>query len=68
MKLFTIQEAADFMGVSRRHVQTLVDEAQDNPKIARWREKRDFVDLTPAGSARRTIRIIPEALGLPVTQ
>jgi hypothetical protein len=64
--LLTIQQAADRLGVSRRHVQLLIDEAQTCPKIARWREKRDFVDLSPAGSKLRTIRIIPEALGLPL--
>jgi hypothetical protein len=64
--LLTIQQAADAMGVSRRHVERLIDEAQACPKIAKWREKRDFVDLSPAGSKLRTIRIIPEALGLPL--
>ena len=64
--LLTIQQAADALGVSRRHVQNLIEEAQTTPRIARWKEKRDFVDLTPAGSIRRTIRILPQALGLPV--
>ena len=65
--LLTIQQAADRMGVSRSHVQRLVDEAQTCPKLARWREKRDFIDLSLAGSKLRIIRIIPQALGLPLT-
>ena len=64
--LLTIQQAADAMGVSRRHVQNLVDEGLTQPRIARWKEKRDFVDLSPATSARRTIRIIPQAVGIPL--
>ena len=44
--LLTINQAADLMGVSRRHVERLIDEAQTCPKIAKWREKRDFVDLS----------------------
>ena len=66
--LLTIQQAADRMGVSRSHVQRLVDEAQTCPKTARWREKRDFIDLSLAGSKLRIIRIIPRALGLPLTE
>ena len=64
-KLLTIKQAADLMGVSRRHVDRLIDEAQTCPKIAKWREKRDFVDLSLAGSAHRCIRVCPDALGLP---
>jgi hypothetical protein len=64
--LLTIQQAADLMGVSYDHVSRLVDEAQTCPKISKWREKRDFIDLSLAGSKFRTIRIIPEALGLPL--
>ena len=66
--LLTIQQAADLMGVSRKHVDRLIDEAQTCPKVAKWREKRDFVDLSLAGSAYRCIRIMPEALGLPIAQ
>ena len=55
--LLTIQQAADLMGVSRRHVDRLIDEAQTCPKIAKWREKRDFVDLSLAGSSHRCIRV-----------
>ena len=62
--LLTIQQAADAMGVSKRTIERLVDEAQSCPKAARWREKRDFVVLSPASSTRRTVRIFPEALGI----
>ncbi len=63
--LLTIQQAADLMGVSRRHVDRLIDEAQTCPKVAKWREKRDFVDLSLAGSSHRCIRVCPDALGIP---
>ena len=64
--LLTIQQAADAMGVSRRHVDRLIDEAQTCPKIAKWRERRDFVDLSIAGSKHRCIRVRPDALGIPL--
>ena len=64
--LLTIQQAADLMGVSRRHVYRLIDEAQTCPKIAKWREKRDFVDLSIASSKHRCIRVRPDALGIPL--
>ena len=64
--LLTIQQAADAMGVSRRHVERLIDEAQACPKIAKWREKRDFVDLSIASSKHRCIRVRPDALGIPL--
>ena len=67
-KLLTPQEAADAMGVSRKHIDRLIDEAQTCPRVAKWREKRDFVDLSLAGSKHRCIRILPEALGLPLSQ
>ena len=54
------------MGVSRRHVQNLIEEAETQPRTARWREKRDFVNLSPGYSPRKTIRIIPHALGIPL--
>lgn len=64
--LLTIQQAADRMGVSYHHVVRLVDEAQSCPRLAKWREKRDFVDISIVGSKKRTIRISPAALGLPL--
>jgi len=62
-KFLTMKEAAATFGVSVRHIINLIDEAQTTPRTARWKEKRDFIDLTPAGSARRTIRILPQAFG-----
>jgi len=66
--LLTPQQAADLMGVSKRTIERLVDEAQTCPRVARWREKRDFVVLSPASSVRRKVRIFPDALGLPISQ
>ena len=66
--LLTPQQAADAMGVSKYVVEKLINDAQTCPKTAKWREKRDFIDLTPAGNVRRIIRIMPEALGLSVSQ
>ena len=60
--LLTIQQAADALGVSRRHVQRLVDEAQVSPKTAKWKERRDFLDLSISTSKQKTIRIMPSAL------
>ena len=64
--LLTIQQAADRMGVSYHHVVRLVDDAQACPRTAKWREKRDFVDISLASAKKRTIRINPAALGLPL--
>ena len=66
--LLTPQQAADAMGVSKYVVERLINDAQTCPRTAKWREKRDFIDLTPAGNVRRIIRIMPQALGLPVSQ
>ena len=66
--LLTVQQAAYLMGVSRRHVDRLIGEAQKCPQVAKWREGRDFVDLSLPDSTYRSIRIMPEALGLPVEQ
>ncbi len=67
-KLLTPQQAADVMGVSKRTIERLVDEAQAFPRTARWKEKREFVVLSSAGSIRRKVRIFPEALGLTVSE
>ena len=66
--LLTISQAASLLGVSKRTVERLVDEAQSFPRTARWKEKREFVVLSPAGSIRRKVRIFPEALGLSVSE
>jgi|GEM_PF-2137156 len=54
--LVTPKDAAAAMGVSERHIQRLIQEA-DVDRRSRWRFGREIVDLTPKGSARRTLRI-----------
>ena len=44
------------MGVSYRHVQRLVEEA-NTIKQSRWRYGREIVNLSPATAVRRTLRI-----------
>lgn len=54
--LLTIPEAAEALGVSTRHIERLIAEADANRK-SRWRWGRELVDLAPLGSRRRTVRI-----------
>ena len=54
--LLTIREAAAALGVSMRHVERLIYEA-DVDRRSRWRFGREIVDLSPKGSSRRTLRI-----------
>ena len=61
-KMFSIQQAADVLGVSYFTVRDLVNEALENPKKSRWREGRHFVDLSVTTSKKRLIRIYPHAL------
>ena len=62
MTLLTIKEAAAALKVSRRHIDNLIHEADTMPKTARWKFGRELIDLTPAGSVRRTIRVaLPES-------
>jgi len=44
------------MGVSYRHVQRLVEEA-DLSKQSRWRYGRELINLSPATAVRRTLRV-----------
>ena len=55
-RLVTLKEAAEVMGVSYRHVQRLVEEA-NTIKQSRWRYGREIVNLSPATALRRTLRI-----------
>jgi|TARA_R110002012_G_scaffold40678_1_gene112048 excisionase family DNA binding protein len=55
-RLVTLKEAAEVMGVSYRHVQRLVEEA-NTIKQSRWRYGREIVNLSPATAVRRTLRI-----------
>lgn len=54
--LLTIQQAAQALGVSPRHIERLIHEA-DTDRKSRWQFGREIVDLTPRNSARRTLRI-----------
>jgi hypothetical protein len=54
--LFTVAEAAEALGVSTRHIQRLIHEADANRK-SRWRWGRELIDLAPVGSQRRMVRI-----------
>lgn len=54
--LLTIPEAAEALGVSDRHIKRLVAEADANRR-SRWRWGRELIDLAPAGSARRVVRV-----------
>ena len=63
MSFLTITQAARAMGVSRRHVERLIEDAQASPKTAKWKEKREFIDLSLATSKHKLIRINPDAIG-----
>lgn len=65
MTLLTIKEAAEVLKVSRRHIDKLIEEATVTPKTARWKFGKELVDLTPAGSTLRTIRVCLPANWLP---
>lgn len=54
--LLTITEAAESLGVSTRHIERLIAEADANRK-SRWRWGRELIDLAPVGSSRRTVRV-----------
>lgn len=54
--LLTISEASEALGVSRRHIERLIAEADANRK-SRWRWGRELIDLAPVGASRRTVRV-----------
>ena len=54
--LLTVAEAADALGVSKRHIERLIAEADANRK-SRWRWGRELIDLAPLGASRRTVRV-----------
>jgi len=54
--ILTIAEAAEALGVSKRHIERLVAEADANRK-SRWRWGRELIDLAPVGASRRTVRV-----------
>ena len=55
-QLLTIKEAADVMGVTTRHIQRLIYEA-DNCKGSSWKHGREIVNLSTRHALRRTLRI-----------
>ena len=64
MTMLSIKQAAEAMGVSHYVVRDLVNEALDNPKKARWKEGREFIDFSTLKAKKRLIRIRPEAAGI----
>lgn len=54
--LLSVDDAAVALGISRSHIKRLIHEA-DVDRRSRWRFGREIVDMTPKGSARRTLRI-----------
>jgi hypothetical protein len=70
--LLTIAEAAEALGVSKRHIERLIAEADANRK-SRWRWGRELIDLAPVGASRRTVRVnlaavVPGLLSAPAPQ
>jgi hypothetical protein len=55
--LLTPKQAAEALGVSLRHVQNLISEADTDTKRSRWKYGREIVNLSPRNSARRTLRV-----------
>lgn len=55
-RLLTIKEAAEVLGVSTRHVQALIHEA-DTDKQSRWKFGREIINLSTKTALRRTLRI-----------
>lgn len=60
--LLTTKEAATALGVSLRHIQNLISEADTDTKRSRWKYGRELINLSPRHSARRTIRVNLEAV------
>ena len=62
MPLLSPKEAATALGVSLRHVQSLISEADTTPKLSRWKWGRELVNLSPRTSLRRTVRVNMDAV------
>jgi hypothetical protein len=65
--LLRIPEAAEALGVSVRHIERLIHEA-DSCRKSRWRWGRELINLAPVDSRRRTVRVnvaavVPSAIG-----
>lgn len=61
-----IPEAAAALGCSEKHIRRLIAEAEANRR-SRWRWGRELIDLTPAGSSRRIVRINAQAVVPPLS-
>ena len=61
-RLLTLKQAAEALGVSLRHIQNLVHEADTDTKRSRWKFGRELINLSPRHSARRTLRVNLEAV------
>ena len=64
-KLLTVEQAAEVLGVSVRHIRTLIYEA-DTDKQSRWKHGREIINLSPKTALRRTLRINPHKI-IPVS-
>lgn len=54
--LLTVAEAADALGVSQRHIERLIAEA-DASRRSRWRWGRELINLAPVHARRRVVRV-----------
>jgi hypothetical protein len=53
--LLTVAEAAEAFGVSQRHIERLIQEA-DSCRKSRWRWGRELINLSPVDAQRRMVR------------
>jgi len=65
MPLVSPKDAALALGVSYRHIQNLIHEADVFPKRSRWRFGKQIIDLTKSSATRRTLRINLDAVVTP---
>ena len=56
-RLLTIKQAAEVLGVSHRHIQRLIEEADINPRRSRWKHNKEIITLSTKDALRRTLRI-----------
>ena len=55
--LLSMKQAAEVLGVSHRHIQRLLEEADVDPRGSRWKHGREIITLSTKTALRRTIRI-----------